>query len=352
MPFHQIILILSSGFGVLFGIFLAVFLWSYPKGNSVANKILCILILILSFRVGKSVFMELGDGIDLRLIFIGLGTQLTLGPLFYVYTQLLIKPGYKIQVRYFYHFLPFIPALIFGFWITPLLVKQLPTSFFVLLFIIYYGHYFMYLMLSLQQILKAKHTTQKIEIINWLKTLLVALLIIWLIYVLNLFEDLVPYIIGPISYSTLIFIVAIIALKNDYIAKVGTVKYKTTAIEVGEATLLYQKVLTLVYDQKQYKNHNVSLKSLSADLKTSPQKLSMAINANYNNNFNAFINSYRIAAAKELLLDPHFEQYTIAAIAYEVGFNSLSSFNDVFKKTTKLTPVDFKANSKMTISST
>ncbi len=351
MPFHQIILILSSGFGVLFGTFLAVFLWGYPRGNSIANKILCILILILSFRVGKSVFMELGDGIDLRLIFIGLGTQLTLGPLFYVYTKLLIKPGYKVQIRYLYHFLPFLPALIFGFWVTPLLVKQLPTSFFVVLFVIYYGHYITYLMLSLQQVLKAKHITQNIEIINWLKTLLIALLIIWLIYVLNLFEDLVPYIIGPISYSTLIFIVAIIALKNDYIAKIGTVKYKTTAIEEGEAALLYQKVLALVCDQKQYKNHNVSLKSLSADLKTSPQKLSMAINANYNNNFNAFINSHRITAAKEMLLDSRFEQYTIAAIAYEVGFNSLSSFNDVFKKTTKLTPVAFKA-SKMTIPST
>ncbi len=351
MPFQQIILILSSGFGVLLGVFLTVLLLSYPKGNSVANKVLCILILTLSFRVGKSVFMELGDGIDLRLIFIGLGTQLTLGPLFYLYTQLLIKPSYKIRIAYLYHFLPFLPALIFGFWITPAIVKQLPTSFFISLFVLYYGHYIVYLMLSLREISKAKHT-QKTEVTNWLKMLLVALVIIWLIYVLNLFEDLVPYIIGPIAYSTVIFTVTIIALKNDLLAKIGTIKYKTTAIEVGEVAVLYKNVLSLVCDQKQYKNHNVSLKSLSAELKTSPQKLSMAINANYNNNFNAFINSYRIAAAKEMLLDQHFDKYTIAAIAYEVGFNSLSSFNDVFKKTTKLTPVAFKANSKMTISST
>ena len=352
MPFHQIILILSSGFGVLFGTFLASFLWGYLKGNNTANKVLCILILVLSFRVGKSVFMELGDGIDLRLIFIGLGTQLTLGPLFYLYTKLLIQLDYKIKKNYLYHFLPFLPALIFGFWITPAIVKQLPTSFFILLFILYYGHYLMYLILSLLQILKAKNSVQKIEIIHWLKIVFIALIAIWLIYVLNLFEDQIPYIIGPISYSIVIFIVAIIALKNDYIAKIGTIKYKTTAVEVGEAALLYQKALALVCDQKQYKNHNISLKSLSAELKTSPQKLSMAINANYNNNFNTFINSYRIAAAKEMLLNPNFEQFTIASIAYEVGFNSLSSFNDAFKKITKLTPVTFKSNSKMTISST
>lgn len=341
MPHQQIILILASGFGVLLGLLLSIFLWSYRKGNILANKILCILILVLSFRVGKSVFMELGNGIDLRLIFIGLSTQLILGSLFYLYTKVLIVPNYKFTKHQLIHFLLFIPAFIFGFLITKDIVKQLPTSFFILLFVIYYGHYLLYLLIALKSIFAIKET-QKSETIKWLKILAGALIGIWLIYVLNLFEDFIPYIIGPISYSVLIFAVAFIAFKNGYIEKIGTIKYKTTAVEEGETDLLYSQVLALIKDEKQFKNSNISLKSLSKDLKTSPQKLSMAINSNFNNNFNVFVNSYRVEAAKEMLKDQNYANYTIAAIAYEVGFNSLSSFNEAFKKQTNQTPVGYK----------
>jgi len=341
MPHEQIILILVSGFGVLLGLLLSVFLWSYRKGNILANRILCILILTLSFRIGKSVFMELGNGIDLRFIFIGLSTQLILGPLFYLYTKTLIIPNYKFTKGWFVHFLVFIPAFVFGFLITKDLVKQLPTSFFITLFAIYYGHYLFYLLVALKKIFSVKET-QKDETSKWLKILAATLIAIWLIYVLNLFEDFVPYIIGPITYSVLIFAVAFIAFKNGYIEKIGTIKYKTTAVEQGEVDLLYHQVLALIKDEKQFKNNALSLKSLSKDLKTSPQKLSMAINSNFNNNFNVFVNSYRIAAAKEMLHDQNYVHYTIAAIAYEVGFNSLSSFNEAFKKQTKQTPVSYK----------
>lgn len=341
MPHQQIILILASGFGVLLGFLLGIFLWTYQKGNLLANKILCLLILVLSFRVGKSVFMELGNGLDLRLIFIGLSTQLILGPLFYLYTKALIHPNEKLTKKHLLHFLVFIPAFLFGFWINRKNVEQLPTSFFVALFILYYGHYLIYLLVSLSKILKASKTS-KTAIIKWLKLLTGTLMVIWLIYVLNLFEDIVPYIIGPLAYSMLIFSVAFIAFKQGYIETIGTVKYKTTAVEQGEAEQLYQRVLQLIRDNEQFKNHDVSLKSLSKELQTTPQKLSMAINSNANQNFNVFVNSYRIAAAKVLLNAPHYANYTIAAIAYEVGFNSLSSFNEAFKKLSNQTPIAYK----------
>lgn len=337
----QILLILSSGFGVLLGILLSIFLWSYRKGNPTANKILCLLILTLSFRVGKSVFMELGDGIDLRLIFIGLSTQLVLGPLCYLYTKVLIADNYKLTKQHLIHFLPFIPALGFGFWISKNNVEQLPTSFFVILFCIYYGHYLTYLLISLKNILSVTES-QKKDTTKWLKILVATLSIIWLIYVLNLFEDIVPYIVGPISYSLLIFIISFIAFKNGYIEKAGAIKYKTTTVEQGEIEALFHQAVKLIRDQEQFKDNNISLKSLSECLKTSTQKLSMAINSGSSSNFNVFVNSYRIAAAKQMFQDQKYANYTIAAIAYEVGFNSLSSFNEAFKKQNKQTPMAYK----------
>jgi AraC-like DNA-binding protein len=68
----------------------------------------------------------------------------------------------------------------------------------------------------------------------------------------------------------------------------------------------------------------------------------MAINSCSGYNFKEYINKYRILHAKEMLSDPKFSALSIAAIAYDCGFNSLSSFNSAFKKITGKTPSSFK----------
>ena len=58
-------------------------------------------------------------------------------------------------------------------------------------------------------------------------------------------------------------------------------------------------------------------------------------------NFVSFVNSYRIAEAKKLLLDPNKYNLTIEAIGNESGFKSKSAFNGAFKKITGMTPSAF-----------
>lgn len=52
-----------------------------------------------------------------------------------------------------------------------------------------------------------------------------------------------------------------------------------------------------------------------------------------------FVNFHRIREAKELLL--RNSEMSILEIAFAVGFNSKSSFNDAFKKDTGVSPSDF-----------
>jgi AraC-like DNA-binding protein len=47
-----------------------------------------------------------------------------------------------------------------------------------------------------------------------------------------------------------------------------------------------------------------------------------------------------------MLIDPSYNRLTIAAIAFECGFNSLSSFNTAFKKMKGKTPSVFKRESQ------
>jgi hypothetical protein len=68
MSAYDIILVAVSGLGVIHGLFLALFLWVYQKGNFLSNKLLSALLIVLSFRVGKSVFLEFTDRMDIKII--------------------------------------------------------------------------------------------------------------------------------------------------------------------------------------------------------------------------------------------------------------------------------------------
>ena len=166
-----------------------------------------------------------------------------------------------------------------------------------------------------------------------------SLLAVWLVYVLNLFDEFIPYIIGPILYTILAYAISLIVVKKGYL---NTAKYKTTAVSKDLIDEVWQKVKSLVIDEKQYKDGDLTLKSLSKQLNVTPQTLSMVINQKNQTNFNSFINKYRIEESINLFKDEKYKDYTIASLSYEAGFNSVSSFNNAFKLYTNSTPLAYR----------
>jgi AraC-like DNA-binding protein len=59
-------------------------------------------------------------------------------------------------------------------------------------------------------------------------------------------------------------------------------------------------------------------------------------------NFQDFINKYRVEEFIERLKNDQNNHFTLLGIATDVGFNSKSSFNAIFKKYKGLTPTQFK----------
>jgi AraC-like DNA-binding protein len=71
--------------------------------------------------------------------------------------------------------------------------------------------------------------------------------------------------------------------------------------------------------------------------------VSQVINEYYQQNFNTFLNSYRIKEACKRLGDlEHYGNYTIEAISESVGFKSRSTFVSSFKRITGLTPSQYQ----------
>jgi AraC-like DNA-binding protein len=103
-----------------------------------------------------------------------------------------------------------------------------------------------------------------------------------------------------------------------------------------------EKIQNYFLIEKTFLQPELNIAKVANDLNTTVHKVSFTINKGFETNFNQFVNSFRIEEAKKLLKDKAFQNYTIEAISFEVGFNSKVSFNTTFKKATGVTPSEYR----------
>ena len=119
----------------------------------------------------------------------------------------------------------------------------------------------------------------------------------------------------------------------------ATNKYKNSGIKSDDASSLYEKLLSIMEQEKPYLESKLSLASLAGRLEISPNQLSQIINQMAKVNFYDFINAYRV---EEFIRKAgENRNYSLLALAFDSGFNSKSSFNNIFKKQKGLSPSKF-----------
>ncbi len=105
---------------------------------------------------------------------------------------------------------------------------------------------------------------------------------------------------------------------------------------------LLRKLDNYMSEEKPYLYSDISLDDISHKLNTNRSYLSKLINEHHHQNFNAFINEYRIRTARQLLAEPANNYLSIEGIGQMSGFNSKSTFFTCFKKNTGITPSYFR----------
>ncbi len=103
-----------------------------------------------------------------------------------------------------------------------------------------------------------------------------------------------------------------------------------------------KKLLRLMDTEQPYLDPGLHIDQLAEKICIPGYQLSKLINKKLDRNFFDFINEYRIDEAKRKLSGSEGRAKNILQIAYEVGFNSRSSFNAAFKKFTGSSPSQFK----------
>ncbi|MBJ6142067.1 AraC family transcriptional regulator [Hymenobacter sp. BT559] len=99
-----------------------------------------------------------------------------------------------------------------------------------------------------------------------------------------------------------------------------------------------ERLLRLMADEQPWLEPELTLTELAQRLRTNPALLSKVINTGCGQNFNDFVNTYRVHEARRKLADPRFAHYSLVGVALESGFNSKSTFNRVFKKLLEQAP--------------
>ncbi|HEV7661232.1 MAG TPA: helix-turn-helix domain-containing protein [Allosphingosinicella sp.] len=92
-----------------------------------------------------------------------------------------------------------------------------------------------------------------------------------------------------------------------------------------------------------YQTAGLSIGSLAARLKVPEHRLRALINQRLGyRNFSAFLNTYRVADAKERLADRGRVDLPVLTIAMDLGYGSLAPFNRAFREATGQTPTEFR----------
>ncbi|WP_205663328.1 helix-turn-helix domain-containing protein [Alteromonas facilis] len=94
----------------------------------------------------------------------------------------------------------------------------------------------------------------------------------------------------------------------------------------------------MTHDQL-FLNDNLSLNKLSESIAETENHISETLSQFLNTNFFQYVNRFRIEEAKKALQD---SDKLVATIAYDVGFNSKSTFNTAFKKLVGHSPTAYR----------
>lgn len=124
-------------------------------------------------------------------------------------------------------------------------------------------------------------------------------------------------------------------------------KYNNSTLKAADIDVILVELNQVMQQQQPFLSPDLSIDTLAALVGTNRHNLSQTINERLQKNFYDYLNEYRVKAARAVLSDPANDHLKIAAIAYDAGFNSLSTFNDVFKKLTGHTPSAFRTMAQL-----
>jgi len=349
--------LIGAGIALLVALALAI----QPSRKAVTNRFLAAALACLGLDLlNHLVQVRLANPSFIFLAQIGYLVGFLYGPFFYFYTKGLTEPDFRPTSRLVWHLIPFLCAAavvadlrtvetiraVFGSRTDQVFqsAQQLQQWIYgLLIYRVYRKHR--------KRIANHFSDTNHIDL-KWARNLSLAIVILGSLAFLNSASNrtLLPNLYFGASLLTL------------YIAYFGFTQPKIYAFE-EEATALPKKehgslaksslpqikleskaaeIRKLMQTQKPYLEGNLTLAKLARLARIPAHDLSLVINREIGKNFFDFVNEYRVRDAKKRLRE---KEVNILEVAFDVGFNSKSTFYSAFKRFENCTPLQFRERS-------
>lgn len=366
----EIFLAILLSIGAIQGIIYGFILLKKTNKSKIANLFLASILLFFSYRLLVEISKLFGIGFYDVWYHVFLEFNWIYGALIFFFVKASVTPNYKIQFKK--EWIHFLPVLLEVVWST--FIKS--QNFYwdgtreSLSWLGYYGyivwmHYpTMFVISGLLIILyaskSAKILTLKInenavylEQTKWIKRLLFVLkyyaaFLIFIVLIDLLFFDYAfqkyysyPLFIGMAIITYWLGLEGFNKRKDNIIKTQNIISSK----ERTELKKIATRLKNAMEKEKNYKNPELNLTILSELIGVKPYQTTKCINIIFGKKFNDFVNEYRIEELQKSLNDPKNKKFTLLSLAFDVGFNSKSSFNRAVKKATGKSPKDLKSNS-------
>jgi len=357
-------------------IFLIASLSVRPSANQKAGRLLIVLLAIfLSINLSN-----LAEAIYLYhkihgITNLGRGMVLLLGPVLYLYELAILKPTFRLRASHLLHLIPYLTAIILIriqersvsdqtiiATIDSLMEGKLVMTWEgIAWFVSYFTHLSVYILIIRKEIVNSAASPRLSYIIPleqrlaWLKKLMMAFGL-----VVAVFFGIIIYImvtglytisgnfIYTMSLGLMVYLIAFQAISNKHTLKPDfATKYNSKKTDCGVEEQILLKVLQLFEHEKVFLDPELKIAGLAKKAGITSHEVSRIMNEKLNKNFNELVNYYRIKEFKTRLNDQKYTHYSIMGIAYDVGFNNKSSFNEAFKKQNGLTPSEYLRHRKI-----
>ena len=118
-------------------------------------------------------------------------------------------------------------------------------------------------------------------------------------------------------------------------------KYAGSSLTDEKYYELFRDLEHLMREDKIYKDNTITKEKVAELLGTNRTYLSRIINEQSKQSFTHYVNSFRIEEAVRLLSDPTNDT-PLKAISADLGFNSISTFYNLFQSTVGMTPSQYR----------
>ena len=347
---------------------LVLVLLTTKRGNLTANRILA----AISFSVSVSMTATILSNLHYFQIYPHLSRinhpfDFLGGPLLYLYVRALTERNFVFTKKTVLHF---VPALLVALYLTPFYLQsweykhsQLPTkNWYYVRSALIITQFLIYLIFTIVMLVryskrvKTQRTPGENAILFQVRFLVVSFLGLWVLglirYGIDLRypapEHLIQTVwILPLAVTGIFYALAYFGLRkpeglSSPEPAVREKKYERSTLTPERSQKYLRRLQDAMEIEKVYTDGNLTLQKLATKLSIPAQHLSQVVNEQLNQNILDYINSHRVEEAKRRLADPARKHISILAIAEEVGFNSKSSFNSVFKKHANITPSEFR----------